>query len=313
MKTMKKISIISPVYGADKILPDLVSEIEKSVTKITDSYEIILVEDNSPDSSWDIIKNIAKNNKHVIGLSFSRNFGQQEAIHAGFEYATGDYIVTLDCDLQDNPAEIIKMVEKADEGYDIILASRMERKDDFFKKTFSIIFHKVLNYLSEIKTNSNVANFVLYKRPAVEALLSMGDYFVYYPYMVNWVGYKKFILPIQHNARKDDKSSSYSYKKRFKLAYMSIISFSEKPLRIVLKLGIIIVFFSLLFALVLVISYLRGNIHSPGWMSIFVSIWFLGGLLIIVLGMAGLYIGNIFSTVKKRPNFIIREKINIVD
>lgn len=310
---MKKISVISPVYGADKILPDLVAEIEKAVTKITDSYEIILVEDNSPDSSWSIIKNIAENNKHVIGLSFSRNFGQQEAIHAGFVYATGDYIVTLDCDLQDNPAEIIKMAEKAEEGYDIVMASRVDRKDDFLKRMFSRFFYKVLNYLSEIKINSDVANFVLYKKPAVEALLSMGDYFVYYPYMVNWVGYKKFILPIQHNTRKDDKRSSYSFKKRIRLAYMTIISFSDKPLRIVLKLGLIIVFFSVLFALILVISYLRGNINSPGWMSIFVSIWFLGGLLILVLGMAGIYIGNIFSTVKKRPNFIIREKINIVD
>jgi polyisoprenyl-phosphate glycosyltransferase len=307
---MKKISIISPVYGAEKILPDLVREIEKVVSKITDSYEIILVEDHSPDNSWLIIKDLAINNKNIVGIHFSRNFGQQEAIHAGLKYATGDYVITLDCDLQDNPVEILQMIDKADKGYDIVLAARMDRKDDFFKKMFSQIFYKVLNYLSEIKINPDVANFVLYKKQVVDALLSMGDYFVYYPYMVNWVGFKKYILPVQHNSRKDDKRSSYSFKKRMRLAYMTIISFSDRPLRIVLKLGLIIVLFSILFAMILIVSYIRGSIQVPGWMSIFVSIWFLGGLLISVLGMIGIYIGNIFATVKNRPSFIINETVN---
>jgi glycosyltransferase involved in cell wall biosynthesis len=307
---MYKLSVISPVYKAEKLLYQLVEEIEKSVSQLTSDYEIILVEDNSPDQSWQIIQQISRNNPNVTGIRFSRNFGQQEALHAGMKYATGDFIVTLDCDLQDNPSEIIKMKNKVDEGYDIILAGRIDRKDDFLKKIFSKLFYRVLNYLSEIKIDPSVSNYVFYRREALDALLSMGDYFVYYPFMVNWIGFRKFVLPIEHQERMDKIKSSYSFKKRFKLAFHTIISFSDKPLRIVLRLGVFIVFLSLLFAVILSIRYLADDQRVQGWMSVFLSLWLIGGLIISVLGMVGIYVGNTFEKVKSRPNFIIREIIN---
>jgi polyisoprenyl-phosphate glycosyltransferase len=307
---MNKLSIISPVYGAAQLLPVLVSEIEKSLLFITPDYEIILVEDNSPDNSWLIIQEIVKINPKVTGISFSRNFGQQEAIHAGLNYASGDFIVTLDCDLQDNPLEIINLMKKANEGYDIVMAGRIDRKDDFMKKFFSKTFYSLLNYLSEVKIDPSVANFVLYRRNALGALLSMGDYFVYYPYMANWIGFRKCILPVQHNARKDNIKSSYSFKKRFALAFFTIVSFSDKPLRIVLKLGVCIVFISILLAIILAIIYITTDQKVQGWMSQFLSIWILGGILISIMGMVGIYVGNTFATVKKRPNYIIKEILN---
>jgi polyisoprenyl-phosphate glycosyltransferase len=307
---MYKLSIISPVYGAAQLVTDLVSEIENAAKQITDDFEIILVEDNSPDNSWQMIQTIAKMNPRVIGISFSRNFGQQEAIHAGMKQATGDFIVTLDCDLQDNPAEIINLMKKAEEGYDIVMAGRVDRKDDFLKKFFSKAFYRVLNYLSDIKLDPSVANYVLYRRNALDAMLSMGDYFIYYPFMSNWIGFRKCVLPIPHCLRKDNIKSSYSYKKRLKLAFFTIISFSDKPLRIVLKLGVYIVFISLLVALVLAVVYITTNQKVQGWMSLFLSIWIIGGIIISILGMVGIYVGNTFATVKKRPNYIIKEIIN---
>jgi len=302
-----KISIISPVYGAADLLEELVSEIRKSVSKLTDDYEIILVEDNSPDGSWEIIENIAKTNEKVKGISFSRNFGQQEAIHAGMEYSLGDIIVTMDCDLQDNPEEIINMYNKSLEGYDIVLASRVDRKDGALKKIFSKLFYGILNYLIDVDIDPTVANFVLYRREALDAVLSMGDYYIYYPYMVNWIGFKKCIFPIKHAKRKDNKKTSYSVKKRFRLAFITIISFSDKPLRMVLSAGILIVMITLIFVVVLVVRYLKDDISVPGWMSIFVSLWFIGGLIISVLGMVGIYVGKIFGNVKNRPSYIIRK------
>ena len=302
-----KISIISPVYGAADLLEELVSGIQKSVSMLTDDYEIILVEDHSPDGSWEIIENIAKTNDKVKGISFSRNFGQQEAIHAGMEYSSGDFIVTMDCDLQDIPEEIINMYNKSQEGYDIVLASRVDRKDGTFKKIFSKLFYGILNYLIDVDIDPTVANFVLYRREALDAILSMGDYYIYYPYMVNWIGFKKCIFPIKHAERKDNKKTSYSVKKRFKLALITIISFSDKPLRMVLSAGIMIVMVTLIFVLVLVVRYLKDDIDVPGWMSIFVSLWFIGGIIISVLGMVGIYVGKIFGNVKNRPNYIVRK------
>lgn len=304
---MFKLSIISPVYGAPQLLPDLVHEINKVASQMTTDFEIILVEDNSPDNSWQMIQEIANLNPNVTGISFSRNFGQQEAIHAGMIHASGDFIVTLDCDLQDNPSEIINLMKKAEEGYDIVMAGRINRKDDFFKKFFSKAFYRVLNNLSEFTLDPSVANFVLYRRNAIDALLSMGDYFIYYPFMSNWIGFRKYVLPVQHNSRKDNVRSSYTYKKRLKLAFFTIISFSDRPLRIVLKLGIYIVFLSILMALFLVAFYIFTKQKVQGWMSLFLSVWFLGGILISILGMVGIYVGNTFATVKKRPNYIIRE------
>ncbi|MBN2172752.1 MAG: glycosyltransferase family 2 protein, partial [Bacteroidales bacterium] len=125
----QKISVISPVYGAAGLLPELISRIGRTVQQITSDYEIILVDDNSPDESWEVIKQLAENNNRIIGLSLSRNFGQQNALNAGFDHSSGDFVVTLDCDLQDEPENIIHLFNKAKEGFDIVFASRVKRQD----------------------------------------------------------------------------------------------------------------------------------------------------------------------------------------
>jgi dolichol-phosphate mannosyltransferase len=302
-----KISIISPIYGAASLIPELVSRIEESVSKISTNFEIILVEDNSPDNSWEVIKRLAETNEKIVGLSLSRNFGQQNALNAGFDYSTGDYIVTLDCDLQDEPENIVQLYSKAQEGYDIVFASRMERQDGLLKKLSSNLFYKILGYLTETKQDHSIANFIFYNRKVVDAMAQMGDYYRYYPMLNQWIGFQTIKLPIKHAVRKDSKSSSYSYRKRLRLAFATIVAFSDKPLRLILKLGISLVLFSFSIALVLVIRYIVIGREVSGWLSVFLSIWFLFGITIMILGLFGVYIGKIFETIKRRPTYILKE------
>jgi glycosyltransferase involved in cell wall biosynthesis len=302
-----KISVISPVYGAPSLIPELVSRIEQSVSKISSNFEIILIEDNSPDDSWDVIKRLAESNDKIIGLSMSRNFGQQSALNAGFDYATGDYVVSLDCDLQDEPENIIPLYKKALEGFDIVYACRMERQDRFIKRISSKLFYKMLGYLTETKQDETIANFILYSRKVVDAMAQMGDYYRYYPMLNKWIGFRTVKLPVKHAMRKDNKSSSYSYRKRIRLAITTIIAFSDKPLRLILKLGISLVLLSFLIALVLVARYITTGQEVSGWLSVFLSIWLLSGITIIILGVLGVYIGKLFETVKNRPAYLLKE------
>ena len=310
MSNIPHISIISPVYGAAALLDELVKRIKKSVSQITQDYEIILVEDHGPDDSWKIIQEICKKDEQVVGIRHSRNFGQQYALNCGLDHACGEWIVTLDCDLQDRPEEIPAMYNKAKEGFDIVLASRQNRQDDFLKKMLSRIFYRVLSYLTDTDLDASIANFALYNRKVVDALKSMNDYYRYYPTMIHWIGFKMAKLEIQHASREDGKNSSYNFKKRLTLAFDTIISFSDKPLRLTVKLGLLISLISTIFAVLLIVLYFLDETSVSGWSSTFASLWFLSGLMITILGMVGIYVGKIFENVKGRPTYIVGEKLN---
>jgi len=302
-----EISVVSPVYGAASLLPELITRIHKAVKQITNNYEIILVEDNSPDNSWEIIKRLSISDDKILGLSLSRNFGQQYALNAGFDKANGNWIVTLDCDLQDDPERIIDLYNEAKKDYDIVFASRVNRRDGFLKKLGSRLFYKTLGYLTNTEQDNSIGNYILYNKKVIEAMASIGDYYKYYPMLNRWVGFKTKVLPIEHAERKDNVKSSYSFKKRLRLAFTTIIAFSDKPLRLVLRLGITLVFISLIVALILIVRYFLVGETVSGWLSLFISVWLLSGIIILVLGLLGVYLGKIFETVKHRPTYIIRE------
>lgn len=306
-----KISIVSPVYGAAGLLEELVKQIKAAVTQITEDFEIILVEDSSPDNSWEIIKGMSVQDKRVKGIRLSRNFGQQSALNAGLDNSTGDWVVTLDCDLQDDPLYIGKLYKKGLEGYDIVFACRKNRKDSWIKKACSNIFYKLLGYLTETEQDSSIANFVLYRRNVVDSMKRLGDYYRYYPMINKWVGFKTFKLEFEHLGRTDNKESSYTLKKRLKLAYATIVEFSDKPLRLVLRFGLTLVFLSMLLAFYLVFRYVFIGANVSGWLSVFISIWFLSGIIIMILGLIGAYLGKMFETVKGRPTYIIMNKVNL--
>ena len=305
-----KLSIVSPVYGAASLLHELVQEIEAAVRKLTNDYEIILVEDHSPDDSQAIIREICKVNKHVVGVFHSRNFGQQYAIHTGLSLATGDYIVTMDCDLQDTPALIVNLFNKAQEGYDIVYASRQNRQDGYVKKLGSKIFNRLLGFLTETVQDETIANFVLYRKKVVDAMLQMGDYRRYYPLMNHWVGFKSCKLPIPHAERADGKASSYSMKKRIELALNTAVAFSTKPLRLIIYFGMFISAIAILLALFMAAHYIMTGITVSGWLTLFVSLWFIAGVMIMIMGIIAVYIGSVFEQTKNRPCSLVSEILN---
>lgn len=303
------ISIISPVYQGEKMLDELVSRISNAVRMIRNDYEIILVNDCSPDGSWEKIKEICATNKNVKGINLSRNFGQHYAITAGLAESSGEWVVVMDCDLQDRPEEIPNLYNKAMEGYDSVFAQRIERRDNLTKRMSSSLFNAVFAYLTDQEQDKTVGNFGIFSRQVIEGVLSMGDAVRWFPIMVKWVGFKIGYLPVLHAKRPEGKSS-YSLHRLLSVATDNMIAFSNKPLRLMLQFGFCVVVLSILIALFYLIRYLTGGIAVDGFTTMVISMWMLGGIIIMLIGMTGIYIGKIYDKTKKRPYFIIRDKVN---
>ena len=306
---MMKLSVISPIYKGEKMLDELVSRIETSVETFTKDYEIILVNDCSPDDSWNKIKEICAKDKKVKGINLSRNFGQHYAITAGLTESTGEWVVVMDCDLQDRPEEIPNLYQKAQEGYDTVLAQRIERKDGFFKRLSSILFNTTFAFLTDQEQDKTVGNFGMYHRQVINAVLSMGDSVRWFPLMVKWVGFNIAYMPVEHAERAEGKSS-YSFRRLFSVASDNMIAFSNKPLRLMLQFGFFVVVISVLVALFYLGRYISGGIAVDGFTTMVLSMWILGGIIIMMIGMTGIYIGKTFDKTKGRPIYIIRDKLN---
>ncbi|MCI5122190.1 MAG: glycosyltransferase [Candidatus Electrothrix sp. AUS4] len=306
---MARISVVIPVYKCSRSICELAARLTATITRITDDFEVIYVNDASPENDWEQIVALSKGDIRIKGLDLSRNFGQHYAITAGLASSLGDWVVIMDGDLQDRPEEIINLYKKAQEGFDIVFAQRVERKDVFLKRASSFVFYKVFSYLTDTPQNPSVANFGIYSRAVINAVLSMHDNVKFLPTMVRWVGFHKAMLPVQHD-RRDQGKSSYSLKKLLGLAFDNLIAFSNKPLKLVVKFGFIIVLLSLLFAVFFLFKYLHGDISVLGYSSIIISIWFLSGIIIMILGIIGIYIGKTYEKVKERPSFIVKDKVN---
>lgn len=303
------ISIVVPLYRCDKAVEELTDRICSTLGAQKLSFEIIYVNDASPSADWEAVTQIAQENTRVKGLNLSRNFGQHYAITAGLNYASGDWVVVMDGDLQDQPEDIPLLYNKAQEGFDIVLARRVERQHSLLKRTGSKWFYKTLAYLTDTEQNAEIANFGIYRKNVIAAILSMKDKTRYFPTMVRWVGFKRTEIGVNHAARKEGKSS-YNLKALLNLALNTILSFSDKPLRLTVKAGIFISFAAFIFAAVTFIRALTGHIVVSGYSSMIISIWLLSGVIITLIGMLGLYIGKIFDQVKDRPTYLVAEKIN---
>ena len=302
------ISIGSPVYRAEKILPILVSEINLVMERIGEDYEIILVDDRSPDNSWEVMKVLSSQNPKIKSIRLSRNFGQHSAIFAGLTKTKGDCVVVMDCDMQDQPKEIAKLYKKALEGYDIVLGQRENRKDKFLKKLSSKLFYKVFNYLSGGHFNNEIGNFGIYKKKVIDSILNINDYIKFFPLFINWVGFKSTSIPIEHSSREEGKSS-YSISRLLKLAFNVIISFSDKPLRLFINFGLGISILSFILGIYYLYLAVTHRITQPGFSSLILSIWFLSGIIISCIGIVGVYLGKTFDQTKNRPTFIIDEEL----
>lgn len=306
---MPLLSIVSPVYKAERIVPELVRRIVESVKTVTEDYEVILVCDGSPDNSWLAIKEECAKNEKVKGVNLSRNFGQHYAITAGMRYAKGEWVVLMDCDLQDPPEEIPRLHAKALEGYDIVQSRRIHRKDGFFKRMSSVAFHVVFDWFSGMKTDNTISNLGIYSHKVIDAFNEMQETSRSFGTLLSYVGFKRCTIDVEHSDRFEGKSS-YSFRKLMKLMFDITISNSNKPLRIITGIGFSFSLLAFLLALYNVLAYFWGINNLQGFTTTVFSIWFMGGMLMMVLGVLGLYIGKIFNQVKQRPLFIVDELIN---
>lgn len=309
---MPLISIVSPVYRGEKIVHELVRRITESISKISEDFEIILVNDFSPDKSWNEILKECDNDKRVKGINLSRNFGQPSAIAAGMQYVKGQWVVVMDCDLQDNPEEIPNFYRKAMEGFDMVIGLRVERNDTFLKRLSSTIFNKVFSYLCDVDSDKRPSNFGIYKRDVIDQYNKLSERGEAFSILLRGLGFKATTIPIHHSERLEGKSS-YSLKKLLKFAFNLIVSNTNKPLRLMVYWGVLMAMLSVLFALYNVFAYFFGYINLPGFTTTVFSIWFVGGLIMMQLGVLGIYIGKIFDKTKERPIYIVMDKVNVED
>jgi dolichol-phosphate mannosyltransferase len=289
------------------VLPELCKQLNEHLSNITKDYEVILVNDASPDGAWEVIQSLAKGDSRIKGMDLSRNFGQQAAITAGLCHSTGEWVVVMDCDLQDQPKEIVKLYAKAQEGYEVVFGRRYERQDSSMKVALSRLYRRVFDYFTETNSDPAVANFGIYQRKVIDAFLTMPERNRTLQLFIRWLGFRNTSIDIEHAARSGGKSG-YRFGKLFRMAISNIVSQSNKPLKISITFGLLMSLTSLMYAVYLAIRHLLWGVPIPGWTSVMVSIYFVGGLLFANLGVLGLYLAKVFDETKGRPLYVIRER-----
>lgn len=304
-----EISVVIPVYGCRGAIPQLHNRLVEALQKITDDFEIILVNDKCPQNSWEEIEKVCKIDKRVIGINLSRNFGQIRAITAGLDNAKGEWIVVMDCDLQDRPEEIVNLYNKAQEGFEVVFARRVNRQDKMIKKLLSKTFYKVYDYFTDGNIDNTVSNFSISKRIVMENYCKMREQNRAFTIFVKWLGFNQTAIDVDHNDRAEGESS-YSLKRRFKMAFEIITSQSNKPLRLSVAVGAVMAVASFIFSIYRILYYFITGVSVTGWTSMIVSIYLVGGLILMNLGVLGIYIGNIFNESKGRPLYVIKERLN---
>lgn len=310
MQKKVHVSVVTPVYGCNTCLHELYIRLKQTLEAINPDFEIIMVNDASPDGAWETIIDLAQKDQRVKGINLSRNFGQHYAITAGLNHANGEWCVVMDCDLQDQPEEIEKLYYKVLEGYDVVFGMRYERKDNYLKKLSSFLFLQFYNYFVDFKLSDNKSsNFSIISKKVLQAYNELNEQYKTYGLIIRWLGFKAETINIEHSKRPYGKTS-YSFSKSVTHAINSIVSQSNKPLIISMKFGFMLAIISFITGIYLIIQHLFFKTTYPGWTSTMVSMFFIAGLLFANLGLLGLYIGKIFDETKKRPSYIISDKIN---
>ena len=310
---MKKISVVIPMYYEEEVADICYKRVVNNLKKLSDkySYEIIFINDGSKDSTLEILKKIASNDDNVKIISFSRNFGHQAAVTAGIRNVTGDAIIIMDADLQDPPELFEGMIEKWEEGYEVVYGKRKTREgDSIFKLLTARMFYNTLNKLSEIEIPKDTGDFRLVDRKVIDVIATLPEHNKFLRGLFSWVGFNQYAYEYNRVNRVAGKTK-YPFKKMFKLATDGILSFSAKPLKIVGAIGIFSVIVSIIILIYSIVSYMfKLNSLTPGWTSIMCTMTFIGGIILISLWMIGEYIARIYEESLGRPEYIIDELIN---
>ena len=302
----KKISIVIPVYNEAGNLKIILHAIKKVFESLPYDFSIIFVNDGSQDETLNIIKKLSEENNEVGYISFSRNFGHQNALKAGFDSSNADAVISMDGDMQHPPTVIPELINLWENGNDIVYTIRKDHKElPMLKRTTSNLFYKIMNQLSSIELERGTADFRLLDKKVVNVLRDIKEYDLFWRGMVKWLGFKQISIEYSPAERASGKSK-YTIKKMLELALRGITSFSTKPLSIAIYIGFLSSLISILYIPYALISYFYGHVIS-GWASIIVTIAFFGGLQLMILGIIGIYLGKLFMQSKNRPHYIINE------
>ncbi|HQB63573.1 MAG TPA: glycosyltransferase family 2 protein [Sedimentibacter sp.] len=300
-----------PAYNEEETIPLLYDELNKVLETIPGyEFEILFVNDGSNDNTLNILRNIQQRDTRINYISFSRNFGKETAMAAGFDYVTGDAAVIMDADLQDPPELIGEMIKYWEEGYDDVYAKRRSREGETWLKKFtSAAFYKLLQKMTKIPIQEDTGDFRLLDRRAIESLKKLREKQRYTKGMFSWIGFNKKEILFDRKPRAAGKTK-WNYLKLFNLALEGVTSFTTSPLRISTIIGILVSIFSMIYMVIVLIKSLIWKDPVQGYPSMMVTILFLGGVQLVSLGIIGEYVGRIFNETKYRPLYIIDEHNN---
>ena len=301
---MAHISVVIPVYRAESCLEELYRRLKAALELLTADFEIMLVEDCGGDRSWPLIVALAQRDPRVKGIQFSRNFGQHYGITAGLDRCNGDWVVVMDCDLQDRPEEIPRLYAKAQEGHEIVVARRGKRSDPLLKRFSSWLYYSVFSWLADMDYDPQAGNFRILSRKVINNYRNLRERSRFFGSLINWMGFPFTSIDVQHDERFAG-DSSYTFGKLWRLGAETIIAYSDKPLRLAVRLGFFIATCAFLYGIYILFRALFHGSPVTGWSSLIVSIYFMGGVIVAILGILGIYLGKTYDETKHRPLYVI--------
>jgi glycosyltransferase involved in cell wall biosynthesis len=306
---MKEICVVAPIFNEESNILEFLKSVIQVLSEISQEFEIIIVDDGSTDKSWEILKLEAAKNPLIKIIKFSKNFGHHYAITAGLHSSNAKWTVVMDSDLQDRPEVIGELYRKVQEGYDVVFVSRQNRQESNLYLLIQKLFYIVLNLLSGMKFNSNYANFSIISRKVVLAYENFPENTRFYSSTIKWLGFKTGEIEADHGLRHGGRPA-YTLKKRFKLAADVILAFSDRPLKLAIFFGLNMASVAVIMTMWISWRAIKSEFVIMGWPSLMAAIFFVGGSILVMLGIMGIYLGKIFLEVKKRPLYIIDEYIN---
>jgi polyisoprenyl-phosphate glycosyltransferase len=307
MRVAMKLSIVLPVRDEAPVIPELIPRLTRVLDELDDSWEMILVDDGSKDSSWALLEAAADRDERVRAIRFTRNFGHQIALSAGLHLASGDAVITMDSDLQHPPELIPGLLAKAAEGYDVVYAvGSSSDSSGWFKRTSARLFYWVLGRLTALDLPQAGGDFRFMSRPVVDALLAMPERHRFLRGMTRWVGYEQGTIEFDRPPRPAG-ASKYTLRKMLGFGWDAIISFSSVPLRIASVLGFVFSFLGLVYLTYVIAVRLFTDQAVAGWTSVVAAVVVLGGVQLLCLGIIGQYLGRMYDEIKGRPLFLVAE------
>lgn len=304
---MYDLSIVIPVRDEEKNLKELINRIFSALATSIQSFEVIFVTDINRDNTLVLLNNYSTEYPNIKTIKLSNSFGQHVAVMAGLDHCQGEYIVIMDGDLQDYPEDIPLLYNKAQEGFDIVYGVKAKKNDNLFRNLSSWVFNRLMNYLADIKINSNSSMFRIISKKALEEVTRFREYEPSLTYIFSFINLPTTTLLVRSGERKQGETK-YNIFKLINFAVASLLSFSRKPLRMISNFGFVVSFLSLFYLVIVLFQYFFWGIEILGWATIIVITTFIGGIQLLSIGVIGEYIGRIYMQTKNRPLYIVEKK-----